>query len=178
MKKIKVISQVCKQNAMGFTLIEVLVVVLIIGILAAVALPQYQKAVWKSRMAQVFTFGASAQQALDLYVLEHGTLGGDEYNALTGTLANNPTGINLLENLTCSETTCQDDYFQYDAAIDSVAWWRVAPLEDTVDTQAQCYNNYDGTGWHCSCNFGVDNGQIMCQLFQQTFGGTIQDQRW
>lgn len=60
------------KNNRAFTLIELLVVVLIIGILSAIALPQYEKAVWKSRSAEVRLLADSLTKAQSIYYMTNG----------------------------------------------------------------------------------------------------------
>jgi type IV pilus assembly protein PilA len=62
-----------KKLQKGFTLIELMIVVAIIGILAAVAIPQYQDYTVKAKLSKVMSYAKPIQTALALFNQEQGS---------------------------------------------------------------------------------------------------------
>ena len=100
-----------KVNKQGFTLLEMLVVVLIIGILAAIALPQYKRAVEKSKAAQALITLKYMRNMGQEFELRH------NISTYSGEWTNEAFGIELPSDWTCdpdwdpaSELCCSDEW--------------------------------------------------------------------
>jgi type IV pilus assembly protein PilA len=89
-------KQLEKSQESGFTLIEVMVVVAIIGILVAVAVPQYQDYIARSRIVEGMNLSSSAKLAVTEVFATRGTVAMDE--ATSGSFTFIPTrSVKLIE---------------------------------------------------------------------------------
>ena len=87
-----------QQNQKGFTLIELMIVVAIIGILAAVALPAYQDYTKRAHVSEGITLAGSAKSAVTEYYVSQSDWPADN------TTAGLPTGTDITGNAVTSVT--------------------------------------------------------------------------
>jgi len=121
----------------AFTLIELLVVVLIIGILAAIAVPQYQVAVAKSRFSTIKNIARSIRDACEVYRLANGEYP-SEYSQLDISLPGVTSAetnkyfftVNLENGSICRVwyTADQQDYIACSTQINNIQSWFYLPL--------------------------------------------------
>lgn len=125
----------------GFTFIELLVVVLIIGILAAIAVPQYQKAVERARASEALVNVRTLVNALKIYEMANGKITAD-FSQLD---------VNLPGTLSPNNQQLSTDLFTY--SINDIKFYRVyAKRSNPQHAPSLSYTIYyrDGSGYGCS----------------------------
>lgn len=149
----------------GFTLIELLVVVLIIGILSAAALPEYQYAVRKSRMAALIPMLRAIKDSNVRFYLANGYYSANpadwDIDFPAGTQIKNVTDVSARIELPDGSV-----FNPVAKPMEGIAWPRVAGTPKNAASN-QIWTAYDSNRWRC---YGTDDiGKRVCK----TFGCTV-----
>jgi prepilin-type N-terminal cleavage/methylation domain-containing protein len=172
------------KNKKAFTLIELLVVVLIIGILAAIALPQYQKTIEKSRFTKAKQNLSTLYRSAQAYQLLHGnfpTSLADLDVSFSGESTDIPSSIT---GILTNDDKIIVDGFTY-GILNSEDAWTHAPFKTVFAYYKNSCTLLIGKyiqreGHLCICQVGNPRGELAKKycgdimqgaLFSENFGG-------
>ena len=148
-KMIPSVKNAAKSKIGGFTLIELLVVVLIIGILSAIALPQYHKAVAKSRISEGIIQARALLEAQNRYKMQTGEPWSNDLSALDIQLSDKWKCSTLSDycyfNVNLSKATIETNRYNSDR----LTIFCLAPLDNQLANEV-CRSVSDGTVDHAS----------------------------
>lgn len=97
-----------KQVQQGFTLIELMIVVAIIGILAAVAIPAYQDYTIRARVTEGIGFAAAAKTSVAEYYISQGEMPTDATEAGFTT----DVSTEIVQGLSYTQTNSSEGYIE------------------------------------------------------------------
>ena len=99
-----------KTNQHGFTLIELMIVVAIIGILAAVAIPAYQDYTTRAKISEVIGLAAAAKTSISEYYQTMGAMPSDASSAGVSTDASASQYVSAIAYTYGSDTASDITY--------------------------------------------------------------------
>lgn len=156
----------------GFTLIELLIVVLIIGILSAVALPQYQVAVEKSRAAEGLALLGPLTTAQENYKMANGSYSRD-FEALDVSVPLDPRGSACGINLSYSSPMFGNK--NWGIVLDRNLYFKTPVFVIRVEGPFQCYGFFKEDGKTYCVEDVSKHTQEMCKklggVLEKNVGG-------
>lgn len=144
-----------RRDKMGFTLLELIIAIIIIGVLASLAIPRYQKTMEEAKRAECWAIAGMVRRQALFYNLQTGTWPPDCWNDSTDPAANCDNLLNLDIYTGSREHYNRVNIFGCPGGYCG-GWWNL-PFGNPPAVAAIYYDDTKGMRHHCFIR--LDNGQ-------------------